>query len=378
MAMITLDKKGGVERVEPIERAGDQDKPKGITSIADIELDLSTPTAKKALYVGLLEAKQEALKRVERLRFIGTPLLFGVIAVSFVHIWESISVFVPEGVEPLKLPGYVHHTTAGAFTLAIDAVAAYIAFSNATTHLANVNKDEKVRIWFFYVLTFVLNAMFMVRHAPTLSADFKGAVLPVLDFAIVFILPAFIFMAMHAIEHAGRVLTDVQLQLKAEISVVSEMLGRGNVPNNASQRQNGRAPVVKVVSPQQPEQAARDALPVPEQADGPAIGGRRRAYELPDLVGAILDKDTFTRAEAIKLVGCGATTGDKLLTQAMEAGYVERLGQGTYKVIALPSLDELAGEQGGADQLGEQPATLANQLDALEIAGAQLPANGAN
>src|SRR5688500_14802983 len=87
---------------------------------------MASPEAQRAHKIGLLRAKSEALKSAQRLVSLGRPLLFGVLAVSFVHLWHQVALIKPAGIEALILPAIVHHISAGLLTLAVDAVALYL------------------------------------------------------------------------------------------------------------------------------------------------------------------------------------------------------------------------------------------------------------
>lgn len=318
-----------IEKQPPLSAPNTQPQPVEV-DILQLDIDMTTPAARRALQAGLLEAKTQAMRKAARLGKAATPLLLGVIGVSFVHLWESVSVYKPEYVPALALPANVHYFTAGAFTLAIDAVAFYVIAAGDASTLAGAARDKSQRaaLWFFLALTFVLNAAFIIRHAPALPAGFMAYALPALDLFNVFALPAFVPFAIMAVERAAHSVEATRLRLLVETTALAELVQSGLKPINASQSKKGPQPTAAHTSPQ-------GGTAQPEQLDAgtaPAIGGRRQSFRLDDL-GALLDgRDSITRAAIIEGLGCSETTADKLLRQAMEAGRVERVGGGVYAV----------------------------------------------
>src|SRR5579859_2744926 len=82
---------------------------------------LDTPAAQRALHMGLLHAKREAMRSAEQLIRWGRPLLIGIITVSFLHLWDTIAAIRPAFVAELRVPAWLYYATAAALTLAIDA-----------------------------------------------------------------------------------------------------------------------------------------------------------------------------------------------------------------------------------------------------------------
>lgn len=298
-----------------------QDEP----NILTMNLNMDTPAARRALHAGLLEAKTQAQAKARRLAAIGTPLLLAVIGVSFVHLWESVSVYKPEYVPALALPANIHYLTAGAFTLGIDAVAFYVIAAQNAAALAGA-KPSRGQRWstrFFLLLTFMLNAAFIIRHAPALPSSFVGFAMPALDFFNIVALPAFVPISIIAVERAAHVAETTKLKLLVETTVLNELLGNNKQqPINASGSINGLQP-------------ANEDKPANDTA--PATGGRRQTYTLPDLRAGLFDqltgREIVSRAELMQVVGCGESTIDKLIKQAVDAQMLQKLGNGNYKVL---------------------------------------------
>lgn len=313
-----------IEKQAPLSAQNTQPQP---VDILHLDIDMSTPAARRALQAGLLEAKSQAMRKAARLGKAATPLLLGVIGVSFVHLWESVSVYKPEYVPALALPANVHYFTAGAFTLAIDAVAFYVIAAGDASTLAGAARDKSQRaaLWFFLALTFVLNAAFIIRHAPALPAGFMALALPALDLFNVFALPAFVPFAIMAVERAAHSVEATRLRLLVETTALAELVQSGPKPINASQSK-------KVPQPAATDQARAGTAAQPDVGTAPAIGGRRQAFVLEDLAALVEGRETITRAEIIEGLGCSETTADKLLKQAREAGQLDRVGGGVYAV----------------------------------------------
>lgn len=297
-------------------------------SILNAETNMETPAARRAMQSGLLEAKQQAMRRAARLAKVGSPLLIGVIAVSFVHLWESVSVYKPAGVPELPLPNEVHYITAAAFTLAIDAVAYYaVACSNAA-QFAGARAARRWAVWFFLFLTFTLNAAFIIRHAPNLPEQFTAAALPTLDMLFVFALPAFVPAAIVAVERAAHLVEAARLKLLVETTALAEMVESGKRTEKASGSNNGSSGKINRETTDQPRITATD-----DQSMVSTAGGRRQTYQIGALLDLLHDRETISRAELMESLDCGRTTADSLLTEAVDAGRLTKSGRGTYSVI---------------------------------------------
>lgn len=291
--------------------------------ILAMNINMETVTAKHALNIGLLAAKQQAQHKATRLARFGTPLLLAVILVSFVHIWESVSVYKPGYVEDLVLAPWLHYTTAAAFTAAIDAVAFYvIACSNAAKLAGATEQIGRWAMRFFLGLTYMLNAAFVIRHAPSLPSGFTAAALPFLDMFNVFALPAFIPVSIMAVEKAAHVAETAKLKLLIDTTVLQEMIASGKTTGKALGSISGSST------------AERETLTASNQEPNtPAIGGRRSTATLEDLLTAIDNRETISRSDAADLLDCGRTKVDELLGEAVEVGKLEKIGRGIYKKV---------------------------------------------
>jgi hypothetical protein len=181
------------------------------------------PTAQRARLLGLLEAEQAALHNATQLLGWGRPLLVAVIVVSFLHAWESVAAIRPAFVEPLLLPAAVYHVAAAAFTLAIDLVALYVIAAGQTVALAGMRATR----WgaaFFLGVTLLLNAAFIVRHAPSLPETWRMLLLPGLEASFVVLLPSFVMLAILAVEGATHQLVQARLTLLAETRALAAIV----------------------------------------------------------------------------------------------------------------------------------------------------------
>ncbi|KAB8142950.1 hypothetical protein F8S13_11955 [Chloroflexia bacterium SDU3-3] len=288
---------------------------------------LETPAAKRALQVGLLQAKREALASAGVLARCGRPLLIAVIAVSFLHIWDTIALVKPTWVGELQLPAALYHATAGAFTLAIDAAAFYCVAASGTAALALGPQRRRWGVGFFMLLTFLLNAAYVVRYAPALDAAIRTGVLPLLDVLFAFLLPAFIPVAVVSVEGAAQRVELARLRLLVETTALEELIQSpvklgGQKPQKASQSILG--------------ETARLSVGASVEALGEAVAGAlspgRPRYALADLVAHLPIGERRTRHELQQALGCGESTLDRLLAEAVTAGQVERAGRGMYQV----------------------------------------------
>jgi hypothetical protein len=181
------------------------------------------PEASRARQQGLLAARRSALRSAEHLGLWGRPLLVGIIGVSFLHLWESIAAYQPEGVATLRLPDLAYHAAAAALTGAIDLAALYLVAANAVCVQAG-QPERRGALRFFLGLTFLLNGAYLVRHAPSLPAGVQAALLPALDLLFVVLLPAFIPIAIVALEGALQRLGAARLSLLEETTALRAML----------------------------------------------------------------------------------------------------------------------------------------------------------
>lgn len=303
-----------------INRSTDQPAIEGELFTMDAQM-LETPAARRAWQAGLLVAKLQAMHRAERLVKIGRPLLVAIIFVSFLHIWETIGAIRPEFVQEMRLPSWVYHAAAAALTLAIDAAALYVVAADGTAALAGATR-RRGATWFFLATTFLLNAAFVVRYAPSLPEDLRTTVLPGLEILFVVLLPATIPVSIVAIEGSVARLEAARLKLLVETTALRELAQgnagkRGEKPVKASQSINGPLPALD------------------RESDGPDMdeetAGRKTAYTLADLEEVTERGETIARREIIDRLKCGETTADKLIGEAVGAGILDRLGRGTYQ-----------------------------------------------
>lgn len=191
--------------------------------IFDIDTKLlERPEAANARSVGLLTAKQEAMKSARRLVKLGRPLQFLVAGVSFLHIWYQISLVRPAGVAALELWPSVHHVANGILTGAVDLVLIYLITTRSAAAFAG-GKAAHRAVWFFYVLTAILNGVFMLQFSPS-TPKMALEVIPALDLFKTILLALLIPVSLVSIENAHQAAATARLKLLVEIATLEGAL----------------------------------------------------------------------------------------------------------------------------------------------------------
>jgi hypothetical protein len=229
-----------------------------------------------------------ALSQARQLIAWGRPLLIVIIAVSFLHLWDTIAAIRPQVVQELALPGWLYHATAAALTLAIDAAALFCLAARAVTSRAGERLRANWGLGFFLATTFLLNAAFVVRYAPALGTDIRAWVLPGLELLFAVLLPATIPIGLLAVEGALARLESARLRLLMEATALDALVRDGDAAH---------AVVGSTVAPQSeqhaltaepqsgasvalPDAQAAHSLPIPQPAAAPA-GLSASAYRCP-------------------------------------------------------------------------------------------------
>lgn len=282
---------------------------------------LETPAARRAWQAGLLVAKLQAMHRAERLVKVGRPLLVAIIFVSFLHIWETIGAIRPEFVSEMRLPSWAYHAAAAALTVAIDAAALYVVAADGTTALAGAAR-RRGATWFFLATTFLLNAAFVVRYAPSLPESLRTTVLPALEILFVILLPATIPVSILAIEGSVARLEAARLKLLVETTALKEL-----AQGNAGKR--GESPIkpsqsLNTTSTSKAEEVLTTEGETPRKPT---------TYTLENLLEAFEGEDLLQRRAIIERLGCGDSTADNLLSEAVQLGRVEKVGRGMYQRV---------------------------------------------
>ena len=277
---------------------------------------LETPAAKHAMLAGLLQAKRQAMRQAEGLLRIGRPLLVAVIFVSFLHVFETIAAIRPAFVEELQLPGWLYHLAAALLTLAIDLAALYVVSAHASAALV-VGQTRRPAVWFFLVTTFLLNAAYVVQFAPSLPGAFQQTILPWLNTSFVFLLPAFVPVAIFSIEGAVSRLDVARLRLLVETTALADLVSAHNVSAHSISAQNASG---SIMSRTEAEDVSR------------TVAGRLTEYSLDDLLDVVASEQ-FSRAEAGQALGCSDATLTRLIKEGMGNGLIVREGRGVYRVV---------------------------------------------
>ena len=295
-------------------------------------IDTSTPAAQRALYAGILKAKQDAQRKAAILAGFGWPLLIGIMLVSFIHLWETIGLFKPEYVPALQLPAFAYNLTSGLFVAAIDTAAIYALSAANVARLAGNRSGRNYGGLFFLLLTFLLNAAFFVRYAPSLPEGMRSFILPARDIAFVFLLPAFVAVAIFSVERAMDLASVARLKLMVETTALAELAASPAAIKVTRQAAalSGNAAVISSGSVNGN---------IAEDASG-ASGGKPRRYLLADLIAVMEAERVYSRAELAEQVGAGSTTMGNLIAEGMASGVIERVANGTYQRVAVVQQEE--------------------------------------
>lgn len=286
---------------------------------------LQSKAAQEARRRGILAAKAQALRSAEALLGWGRALGWGLIFVSAIHIWETVSIIAPAGVAPLRLPDWVYHGAALLFTLLIDAVALYISRANAVVALAGGAPSRWTA--YFYGLTALLNAAFVAGHAPALDPAVRGQILALLNTLFVALLPASIAAGMVAVEGSRRALEVCRLTLTESVATLRELIAPPARDTAGAGGGHQNAPVSVLSAPAAPAEAA------------PLVGGRPVEFTVEDVVAAFApdtagEERLFTPRELRAALGCSEGSAGRLLQAACAAGAVEKAARGAYRVRA--------------------------------------------
>lgn len=191
--------------------------------LLQIDLAMLTSThAQTALNRGRLKAKREALHNANRLVRWARPLLIAILVVSFVHLWEQIASIKPASVPDLALHPWLYHGSSAMLTAAIDATALYLVATRATAAYAG-DRTRQYSVWFFYVLTAILNLSFVLRFAPELPAGVVE-VIPTLYLLMAILLGLLIPVSIAAVESARQRVEAARLALLVETEALTELV----------------------------------------------------------------------------------------------------------------------------------------------------------
>ncbi|MBX0328356.1 hypothetical protein K2Z83_11780 [Oscillochloris sp. ZM17-4] len=282
---------------------------------------LQTKAAHEARRRGILIAKQQALRAAEGLLAWGRTLTWAVVFVSAIHIWETVAAIAPAHVGTLQLPAAIYHGAALAFTLMIDACALYIAKANAAAAFVGAPANR----WtiYFYLVTALLNASFVARHAPAIDATVQAQLLPLLAGSFVLLLPLSIPAGIVAVEASNRTLEAARLALLVEVETLRGLV----VSTTGSTRRSDEASRDSAAA--SVSEASAAAGPRPTAA---LSGHRPTAHTVAGLLGAITTDEIISPSIVRERLSCGETTAHKLLQDACAAGAIEKAGRGAYRV----------------------------------------------
>lgn len=187
---------------------------------------LEHPAARLAHHRGLLQVKAEALRDAERLAAWARPLLIGVQLVSFLHLWHQIARIAPEGIPPLPLPAWTHWLSAALLTASVDATALYLLATRSAARYACLGDRGRLAVWFFYVLTWALNTVFVLSYTPGLPAAVQSIV-PMLSMLGAILLGLLIPVSLAAVEGARQVVVVTRQLLTVEVERLRGIVAEG-------------------------------------------------------------------------------------------------------------------------------------------------------
>ncbi|NOK58217.1 MAG: hypothetical protein GFH27_549279n24 [Chloroflexi bacterium AL-W] len=225
--------------------------------LLQIDLAMLTSThAQTALNRGRLKAKREALHNANRLVRWARPLLIAILVVSFVHLWEQIASIKPSSVPDLALHPWLYHGSSAMLTAAIDATALYLVATRATAAYAG-DRTRQYSVWFFYVLTAILNLSFVLRFAPELPTG-VAEVIPTLYLLMAILLGLLIPVSIAAVESARQRVEAARLALLVETEALTELVQVA--PVTATQDEH-TAPTTQRLTPAESYQPAQFTTP---------------------------------------------------------------------------------------------------------------------
>lgn len=175
-----------------------------------------------ARYKGIKETKEHTHNEVTNLLRFGKKLPYAVVFVSAIHIWEIVARIAPNSVPQLKLDPFLYHTSALVFILLIDVIIVYI--KKAYTALAQVKVKESLSIWFFYVLTALLNAAFIAANSQDANSTLKNLLVEVYNTLFLFMLPITIPIAINSIEESNKKLQAFKVLLMVDIATFTGLI----------------------------------------------------------------------------------------------------------------------------------------------------------
>jgi len=198
--------------------------PKGPMRLLQIDpVLLQGPRAQLAWLEEVLKAKRWMLIEAWALSLLGLPLQAGVIGVSVVHIWQQMGQILPPNVVPLVLDAWVYHDSALAFTVSIDLALLYIILSAGLmlfiqdAGAAALHRGDSR--WFFYVLTGLLNGLFVITYSPGVAPMITDYIAPI-RLLVALMLACLIPVAVQGIEAAKRRTTTAKVALGVECGAI--------------------------------------------------------------------------------------------------------------------------------------------------------------
>jgi hypothetical protein len=226
---------------------------------------LASPEGQKAYHAGLLRAKQEALYAARQLVQVGRPLFVAVLAVSFLHVFHTIAQIAPADIPAIQLPNWLYYLTAALLTLAIDAIALYcVSVKSVSAYAGNTQRQRLV--WFFYVLTALLNGMFFLAYLPGLPAWTDG-VATIFRLVIAILLTLLVPISIMAVETAHKTVDATRLALLIEVSTL-----QGIVQADQAAKEQSAHPVA---TPHQSVETASAPRPLPDNNTPPPVAANR-------------------------------------------------------------------------------------------------------
>lgn len=227
---------------------------------------IDTPAAQLARQRGILQAKTEALATATKLLPWARWLSMAIIAVSAVHLWETLAAIKPDDIAVLRLPSEVYHFSALALVAVIDCSIWFLTAAQGAAAYAGYRQQSRA-LGFLYTLTFLLNLAFLARHMPDLPPQIADGVSVTLAVLFPALLALLVPVSLTATERAAHLLRATRAALLVDVEMLRGMVAIPATPEQPPAQQaceGGASPRVVPVAELAHERA--ELLETPPQA----------------------------------------------------------------------------------------------------------------
>lgn len=247
-----------------IRRDGESTNPLDALRLETHHID--TPAAQLARQRGILQAKTEALGTASGLLGWARWLSMAIIAVSAIHLWETLASIKPAGVETLSLHPWFYHGSALALVAVIDCSIWFLTAAQGAAAYAGYRQQSRA-LGFLYTLTFLLNLAFLARHMPDLPAQIADGVSVTLAVLFPALLALLVPVSLTATERAAHLLRATRAALLVDVETLRGLVTTPATPEQppAQQACEGGAPP-RVVAVAELAHERAELLETPPQA----------------------------------------------------------------------------------------------------------------